>query len=289
LSGKTVRMEWSNFEWESNKEALYVPVRLEFDKATYWLQLDTGCEETLIYEVPLKQLTGQMEFRDKYFTLSGEIGNYRFARVRFRIKRNYGSQVASSGNHSEIGTLGLDFFKGKILAVDYPRERFCIGDSQTELPEELVKKSGFTRVRIRHGKLFLEELRFSDRPLNGIFLDTGSSMFTLVLLLKQRWQKLTGKKGDEKDNHYLEVPAWGKKVTLVGARAKGILSLGDLEIEDPMVYFDPRIPASGVKSILVRIGIRIFRVNGIMGNAPFYDRHAIIIDLQQNRFGLSES
>jgi hypothetical protein len=279
-------MEWANFAWESQKEAMYVPVKLEFDKTTYWLQLDTGCEEMLIYDVPLRQLTRQTEFQGKHFILSGKIGNYEFRNERFRIKKNYGNEIQSSEKYGEIGTLGLIFFMHRILVIDYPNERFCICNSLTELPKELVKKTRFTKVRIRHGKLFLEELRFNDKPLKGIFLDTGSSKFTLILLLRQRWEKLTGKKGNESDCQYLEVPAWGKKVTLSGARAKGTLNLGDLEIEDPVTYFDPNIPASGVKSLLMRIGIRIFRVNGIMGNAPFYDKYTVILDLQQNKFGL---
>jgi hypothetical protein len=289
-------MEWSNFAWEAHfareaqKEALYVPVKLDFDPSTYWLQLDTGCNKSVIYDAPLRQLTGQTAFKDEYFVLNGKIGNYEFKNERFRIIKDYDNGSSPSEKRNEIGVLGLSFFARRILTIDYPNERFCVCDSLAELPEELVKKTRFAGVRIRHGKLFLEELRFRDKPLTGIFFDTGASQFTLVLLQEHRWQKLTGKKGNEKDNHYLEVPAWGgEKVTLVGARAKGILKLGDLEIEDPMIYFDSHIPASGVKSLLVRVGIRIFGVNGIMGNAPFCDEYTVILDLQQNRFGFSKS
>jgi hypothetical protein len=282
-------MEWSNFEWGVQKEALYLPVNLEFDKVAHWLQLDTGCEENLIYDAPLRQLTGQTEFPDKYIVFSGEIGNYKFVNVRFRVKKNYGGQLFSSGKSIEIGTLGLGFFKDKILIVDYPHGRFCICNSLADLPDELVKKTRFTKVRIRHGKLFLEELRFNGKPLRGIFLDTGSSQFTLVLLLRQQWEKLTGKKGNESDNQYLEVPAWGEKVKLVGSKAQGILNLRDLEIKDPVIYLDSHVPASGIKSLLIRTGIRIFRVNGIMGNALFYDEYTIIFDLQQNKFGFLKS
>jgi hypothetical protein len=278
-------MKWSNLAWASQKEAMYVPVKLEFDKTTYWLQLDTGCEETLIYEVPLRQLIRQTEFRDKYFILSGEIGDYEFRNERFRLKKNYGNEILSSEKYNEIGTLGLDFFMHRILVIDYPNERFCVCNSLTELPEELVEKTKFTRVRIKFGKLFLEELKFGNKPLRGIFLDTGSSRFTLVLLQESRWRKLTGKKANEQGNHCLEVPAWGTKVSLTGAKAKGILKLGDLEIEDPMIYFDPHVPVSGIKRLLMRIGMRIFNVNGIMGNAPFYNEYTVILDLQQNRFG----
>jgi len=153
-----------------------------------------------------------------------------------------------------------------------------------------LKKTIFTGVRIRHRKLFLEELRFGNQPLTGIFFDTGASTFTLVLLRERLWQKLTGKKGNEKDNHYLEVPAWGeKKVTLVGAKAEGILKLADLEIENPAIYYDSHIPASRIMSLLVRMGIRIFGVNGIIGNAPFYDEYTVILDLLQSRFGFLKS
>jgi hypothetical protein len=283
-------MEWSNFAWGSQKEAMYVPVKLDFNAITYWLQLDTGCNKSAIYDVPLRQLTGQTAFRDKYFVLNGNIGNYKFKKERFWIKKNYGKETSPSEKCNEIGVLGLGFLIRRILTIDYPNERFCVCDSLTELPEGLVKKTTFIGVRIRHGKLFVEGLTFRDKPLTGIFLDTGSSKFTLVLLQEQRWKKLTGKNGDEKDNDYLGVPAWGgQKVTLVGAKAKGTLRLGDLEIEDPMIYFDSHIPASGVKSLLVRVGIRIFGVNGIMGNAPFYDKYTVILDLRQNRFGFLRS
>jgi hypothetical protein len=236
--------------------------------------------------VPLRQISRKAEFKDKYLVLNGSIGNYEFHNERFWVSGNFGEEISHSGKRNEIGILGLGFFKDKILTVDYPHGRFCICDSLMDLPDEFVKKTRFTRVRIRHGKLFLEELRFNGKPLRGIFLDTGSSQFTLVLLLRRLWQKLTGKKGDESDNQYLEVPAWrDKKVTLVGAKAKGVLELANLEVEDPMTYLDSHIPASGVMSLLVRVGIRIFGVNGIMGNAPFYDKYTVILDLQQNRFG----
>lgn len=282
-------MNWSNFAWTAEKEAMYVPVKLEFDASTYWLQLDTGCEETLIYDFPLRQLTGQTEFKGKYFVLNGKIGNYEFRNERFRIKRNYGKEILPSAKFNEIGTLGLDFFMQRILIIDYPNDRFCVCDSLTELPEELLKKAEFTRVRIKFGKLFLEELEFDNKPLKGIFLDTGSSRFTLVFLLKSRWQKFTGKKCTQQGDYYLELPAWGKKVSLIGAKAKGILRLRDLEIENPMVYFDPHLPISGIKRFLMRIGMSIFKVNGIMGNEPFYNEYTVILDLQQNRLGFLKS
>jgi hypothetical protein len=98
------------------------------------------------------------------------------------------------------------------------------------------------------------------------------------------WQKNT-----EQGNHYLELPAWGKKVSLIGAKAKGILRLRDLEIENPMVYFDSHLPVSGIKRFLMRIGMSIFKVNEIMGNEPFYNEYTVILDLQQNRLGFLKS
>jgi hypothetical protein len=281
-------MQWSNFAWTAEKEAMYVPVKLQFDASTYWLQLDTGCRENLIYNVPLRQLTGQTEFKDRYFILNGRIGDYEFRNERFWIKRNYGNEISPSAKFNEIGTLGLDFLMQRILTIDYPNDRFRVCDSLNELPEELLKKARFTKVRIKLGKLFLEELEFDNKPLRGIFLDTGSSRFTLVFLLKSRWEKFTGKK-DTQGDCYLELPAWGKKVSLVGAKAKGSLRLRDLEIENPMIYFDPHLPVIGLKRFLMRIGMLIFKVNGIMGNEPFYNEYTVILDLQQNRFGFLKS
>lgn len=287
-------MKWANFAWtdEKEKEALYVPVKLEFDASTYWLQLDTGCNKSLIFDVPLRQLTGKTKFKDKYFVLNGNIGNYEFRNERFWVYRNFGAEISRSEKRNEIGVLGLDFLIRRILTIDYPNERFCVCDSPTELPEQLLKKAEFTRVRIRFEKLRipiveLEELEFDNKRLRGIFLDTGSSKFTLVFLLKNRWEKFTGKKVTEQGNCHLEVPAWrGKKVSLVGAKAKGILRLRDLEIENPMIYL---FPLSGIKHFLMRMGMSIFRVNGLMGNEPFYNEYTVILDLQQNRFGFLKS
>jgi hypothetical protein len=288
---KAIRMKWSSFAWEGEKEALYVPVKLDFDASTYWLQLDTGSNKSVIYDVPLRQLTGQTEFKDKYFVLNGSIGNYEFRDERFWIKRNYGKETSPSEKRNEIGVLGLSFLIRRILTIDYPNERFCVCDSLTELPEQLLKKAEFTRVRIRFGALFLEELEFDSKPLRGIILDTGSSRFTLVFALESRWEKFTGKKGTQQGNYCLEVPgAWGEKVSLVGAKAKGILRLRDLEIENPMVYFTPHLPnVSGVKRFLARIIISIFKVNALMGNEPFYNEYTVILDLQKNRFGFLKS
>jgi hypothetical protein len=284
-----MEMKWSDFAWTPRKEVMYVPVKLEFDASTHWLQLDTGCNKTLIHEVPLRQLTGQTEFKDKYLALNGKIGDYEFRNEKFWIKTNYGEKTSPSAEVNEIGTLGLDFLMHRILTIDYPNARFCICDSLTELPEQMLREARFTRIRIKFGKIFLEELEFDNKPLRGIFLDTGSSMFTLVFLLKSHWQKFTGKKGTEQDNRYLKVPAWDQKVTLVGAQAKGILKLRELEIENPTIYFDPHVPASGIKRLLIRMGIRMFKVNGIMGNEPFHNEYTVILNLQQNRLGFLKS
>jgi hypothetical protein len=291
---KAINMEWSNFAWqgEKEKEALYVPVKFEFDASTHWLQLDTGCNRSIIYDVPLRQLTGRSEFKDKYFVLNGKMGNYEFKNERFRIKRNYGKVASASEKSEEIGVLGLNFLMRRILTIDYPNERFCICDSLTELPEELLKKAEFTRVRIRFGAVFLEELEFNDKPLKGIIFDTGASKFTLVFALESRWEKYAGKKGTQQGNCCLEVPgAWGEKVSLVGAKAKGVLRLRSLQTENPMIYFTPHIPnVKGIRRLLVRTIISVFRLaNGLMGNEPFYNEYTVILDLQQNRFGFLKS
>jgi len=288
---EAIEMEWSNFAWVGEKEELWVPVKFEFDASTHWLQLDTGWNRSIIYDVPLRQLTGRSEFKDKYFVLNGKIGNYEFRNERFRIKRNYGKITSASEKPEEIGVLGFNFLGRRILAIDYPNERFCVCDSLTELPEELLKKAEFTKVRIRFGALFLEELEFNDKPLRGIIFDTGASKFTLVFALKGRWEKYAGKKGTQQGNCCLEVPgAYGESVSLVGAKTKGVLRLRSLQIENPMICFTPRIPnVKGIRRLLIRTIISIFRVNGLMGNEPFYNEYTIILDLQQNRFGFLKS
>lgn len=69
----------------------------------------------------------------------------------------------------------------------------------------------------------------------------------------------------------ITVSSWGDEVGLVGAPAKGALTIGTLRIANPVAYFT----STG-----------LVETDGILGNALFYDRYAIVIDLQRNRFGV---
>ncbi|MCX5752305.1 MAG: retropepsin-like aspartic protease, partial [Candidatus Krumholzibacteria bacterium] len=158
---------------------------------------------------------------------------------------------------------------GKVLVVDYPNKRFCLVDSLDGALEDLVSRASFVDLQRRNDKLFVP-VRIGGMYSENFFLDTGASMLPITTT-KALWQRLTGLRGNEKSTIRITVPSWGKEVSLVGAPVKGTLTIGTLQVSNPVAYF----ASTG-----------LVETDGLLGNALFYDEYTIIIDLRENRFGI---
>ncbi len=280
-------IQWSTFQWSghsiSNKAfdraAVLVPVKLKQASRTFWMQFDTGSDASMVYEIPFRQLNfpaQAIEVRDNFVTMGGLLGDFPFDSVRFWIRRDFGDSLNEKERYPVIGTIGQDMIVGKILILDFPKNKFCLVDSLGQIPTALLSRAHFVPLNRRNNKLFVS-LQIADTISEHFFFDTGASMFPIVTT-KEMWRKVTGLQGDEVDNIRIKVPSWGEEAILVGAPIKGSLKFGNLQVWNALAYFD----STGV----IDFSIWPFKTDGAIGNALFYDEYTIVLDLIENRFGI---
>jgi hypothetical protein len=109
---------------------LLVPVSIDGVAGTHYLQLDTGAGWPRWYEVPLRQLVPAVFGADRDTTpdelvLRGRIGDLPMIVDTFAVEKGFGDslpQLQSNDAPRVIGTLGLRFFRHRLLVLDFPEE-----------------------------------------------------------------------------------------------------------------------------------------------------------------------
>jgi hypothetical protein len=260
--------EWRGAEGVSDKAVMIVPV--ELDGQEYWFQLDTGSDVTMLYGTGEAERRGWRESKQWFVGVPGvSVGGVHFDSVDVFIKEEM------AGGGKTAGTLGLDLLQGKVVVLDFPRQRFCVVQ-HGDMPSEILERTAFVPAEVRDNKLFVL-IRAGGEELKDIFFDTGASSFPLVVDL-DLWQRLTGKKGYDDATSIVNISSWGKTVPMVGAEMQGALELGKVRMDRAMVYYwgdQPRFFDQWP-----------FPAAGLMGNALFIDE-VVVIDLgQPTRFGI---
>lgn len=283
-------IEWSQFEWRGSsigsktfdRAAILIPVKLKDNPKTFWMQLDTGIDVTVVYQTPFNQLnypTKYIQGQDDFIALSGSLGNCPFDSFPVFMYKDFGDSLNDKQEYPLIGSIGQDILGGKILVIDFPKKRFCLTDSVNGALKSLLSRASFVDLNKRNNKLFVH-MQVADISSDDFFYDTGASLFP-ISTSKTMWQKLTGLQGNEKRNIRMSVPSWGKEAVLIGAPAKGALKFGAIQVNNPVVYFD----STG----LIDFSQWPFKTDGLLGNALFYDEYTVILDLIHNRFGILRS
>ncbi|CAN5812781.1 hypothetical protein BH23GEM5_BH23GEM5_27770 [soil metagenome] len=286
-------LEWSAFHWVSatiagkhfDKAAILVPLTADTLGGTYWLQLDTGADSDVwLYTAPLDQLLrrkGPARDTTRAFVIpSGSIGSYPLRNHAVNIRRVAGDSVRSDEPRPKIGTLGLNFFRNRVLLLDFPAQRFSILDSAGILPTWIEQRASWANVDYRNEKMFLP-LTLDGQTYRDFFYDSGASLFP-ISTSKEIWQAATGRTGTESDNMVWTVRSFGQNVTLVGAPAQGRASVASAMMDRPLVFY----MAEGPEQLDMRTWG--FPVSGLIGNVLFADRYLVVIDLPRRRFGLVE-
>jgi len=276
---------WQPFEWRDyvlgetyyDKAAIFVPIQLEQSDREFWLQLDTAATsvfyETTIDSLDLYCKTFSKNAKNDAIIFDGKIAGYDTKNAIFATMKNYGQTVTAEDEDVRIGTLGMDFFKDRILVLDFPNNRLAIANSSSQLPAEIVEEVTFSKSEmVRH--LFVVNTMVGETPLK-IAYDTGSSIFPLHVN-QDLWQQFTGREGKETDNIFIEAPAWGNYITLVGAPSKEEMIISDFDLGKPMIFYSEKTPDPYKGSGL----------DGLMGNAPFFEDYIVILDGIEHRFGL---
>lgn len=290
-SGPAQKIEWNEFVWAEstigdeyyNKAAILVPFRFNGIEEEYYLQLDTGASSVLygnsFYDIePNYRVKKVKDKRPSIVSIDGTLSNYEFAYRDFGLLQDYGATLEELkvAEYKLIGSLGLDFFKNRILIIDFSEEKFAIFNNQNDVPRNIKKNSGFLDMKYKNDKIYLMS-KIAGKDLSLIY-DTGSSIFDIIAT-KEIWTSLTNVKS-VKDIKLLEIPSWGAIVQLKGARSESDWEIGDVTIEKPLIFYEP----SGLENF----NFKSIQADGLLGNAIFYDNHIITIDLINKKFGIME-
>lgn len=205
--------------------------------------------------------------------MSVKIGNYQIENFLCNIKNDFGSVIDNSSNQNQIGSLGLDFFKDKILLLDFPNKRFAIATSDIQLPESITEKVTYHKAELVNNFLVFD-LKI-DTQTYKFGYDTGASGFPLVVNY-DLWKKLTGKVGNEPDITLINAPSWGKTLTLIGSSTKEDVFLSEKSLGSLEMFYIKEEPNF----------FKTARIDGLISNASFYEDSLILIDLINMRFGV---
>jgi len=262
---------YATFEWVgekglSERAAIRVPVVVDGVEGSF--QLDTGLDVTLLYG-GMAAKRGWEEYGGMYHVPSLSLGGMDLGPVWLHVREDRGDD-----KHVD-GSIGMDLFNGRIVIIDYPGRRFALLD-RGQVPLWVWERTGWNGVELRDAKLFLS-VKLAGEQIDGLFFDTGSSAFDIVLDF-DTWKELTDLSGPDEAPIHMTVNSWGNPVTAVGAPARGPLVVGMTRIDSPRLFYleeKPRLFADWP-----------FPAKGLIGNTPFWD-HVVIIDLGlRPRFGL---
>lgn len=287
-------LSWAPFYWDGDKKAaLLVPLKFDKLPTTYLMQLDTGTPKTVFYQVPMRQLEsslGVVEGSNAPLTLPLSIAGYHYADFvkaddGLHTWLNFGDPIDPKVEHPQLGTVGVDVFVHHIVVLDFPHRRIAMLDEDQALPADLASQAVFLPVQFdkAHGwHIFIPvKIDGKDYP-DDFFYDTGSSAIQLETV-KQTWQQLTGLTGDEKGLDTFISLDWGQEETFAKAPIQGELSIGPVKVDKPlaqtMLHGRPEGDLSSAH----------FHVLGLIGNAPFYDKYLLIIDVPHKRLGILQS
>ena len=148
-------------------------------------------------------------------------------------------------------------------------------NATTDLQTSIVRRTpglyldGRTGCRNTVLNFFLQ-LKVNGMQVNNLFFDSGASQFPAILD-EARWEAATGRNEAEATQR-VQVPSWGKTVTMLGAPITGAVEVDSVRYEKPLVFFQKE------KDSPSNFSNWPFPVGGSIGNALFFDE-VIAIDL----------
>ncbi len=295
-------MNWTSFKWGRDtvvfngkkalikRSAIFLPVTFLGDARRYYLQLDlSSTANILFYELPMsvdtsrinsKPLTSNSEIKlyNINCPIQGKLGISDFKSdssscVLMRFKNPPSSGYYLPWGKTIIGLIGLAFFKNRELMIDFPRQQFTLASKETILPLTYRDSSLYVHLKIANNRLSVSAT-LGDTNFSNFFYESGNSVYDVVVS-KAIWMKLTGRKGDEKDNIRLSIDSWGNKTEAIGAPIRESLKIGRWQFAAPVLYFLPEYPNLRTA----------YSCDGFFGNSVFFGK-TIIIDIPRGRLGI---
>jgi hypothetical protein len=242
---------WGKAPGFSERGAIIVPISL--GGAAYKYQLDTGTETTIVYGGEAARQFGWKPGQRMAHVPGIGVGGITLPAADVQVATNF-------QNGGTAGTIGLDVLIGHVVILDFPARRIYVLQ-RADLPAAVRERTAWTPAEIRRGK-FLVHARLNGADCNGLFLDTGSSAFPLIVDAGH-WKTLTRPTYGEPPAKEVSVNSWGKQVKLVGQPALGAIEIASLRVDHPLIFHAPG-DSGGSRQ-------RPQAVTGLIGNALFWD------------------
>lgn len=286
-------ISWSEFIWSNQvingkqyeKTAMLIPCKIEGIENSLTFQFDTGSNLTMLYGNSLSSFYFQNQNLEShisgfdfpvnlYFSkkkpffknLKISFGDYSFTNKSAFIKENYGSNYKTKsikeGDTIHIGTIGADLFQGKVLIIDYPKQKFAICD---EMPEQFKNK--LTDIELDTFGRPILPLQINSEQYRILF-DNGSSLFPIITTSKNI---NTFSKNPVIDS--IEVSSWGKKHMVDSRMITDTFNLAGKKFCNVKVYEN-------------HSGLGIDKeTDGMTGNALFWN-NTIAIDFKNKKIAI---
>ena len=281
LGGKTVE-----------HAGLVVEVQLNGVKNPVLMQLDTGCDADLVYDIPFDQLGLDLtRVGQNQVSLGGTVAGRPFERERFYVRKTAGASFLSlfllslaeriaiwRGKPILLGTIGAVFLEQRVLLLDFVAHRVAILGEGEELPGTIAARTEFTPIEYRDNKIFVA-VAINGVKYRDLAFDTGSSPVAVVTT-ERHWLEWTGRQPDDPDNSVMVAWSWDRYGKWLGAPMKGALCVSTACLASPLAFFESTgLPTSDFDRYP-------FRISGLIGNALFDERSTVIVDIPHRRFGL---
>ena len=291
-SGKTDSsgIAWAKFYWSNNsigkkeykKAFMHIPVKVEGLPYNFSFQWDLGAT-TVIYEQNAKSVFQYYpEFKHQVTRLKSILQFWNSVKIFKNLTLNFGDITAIASyceykiNYGEklnlerstdssifqLGSIGADLFRNKILIIDYPNERFAVCDSMPDF-----YKVSFSDIELDQSGRVLLPLHFRNKNYKILF-DNGSSMFPLLVTDDRINEFSTAPATDT-----LDINSWGIIHKVISRPIKDSFQLGGQTFSNIMIYTEFRKEA------------RTGHYDAIAGNVLFWNK-TIVIDFKNRKFGV---
>jgi hypothetical protein len=275
-------ISYNTFVWTSSeiggtvcpKAAILVPIKISGVSGKFYAQLDTGADATIFYGNILRKFGIDVD------SANGDMPSFRWYKDSgpqekpLFLNWNMDSDINPQSKNPDdrnVGTIGLDKIVGKILVLDFPRNRYAVLDDTADLADLGKEPIDYVPAAISYNKFYVS-VEMGDDTIQAVRYDCGSSPANLILPLDW-WQWATGLNGDEPQVVKDSITAWGKYIEVWIAPAQYDMVIGGFRMKTPKVEFvdwpDPSLVATR-----------------LLGNAPFADSCMVIVDCIRSKFGI---
>jgi hypothetical protein len=279
---------WVPFRWAageySDREALYIPVRIDTITNKFYLQFDLGILRTKITSLTrgfpyLRQFTTD----GKYNQLPVYLGNNErhlfneHSPIDYQLTKPDDFIAKDTSALVKIGDAGYDYIKGRIFICDFRHARYALTDTLTQAVDRQVSWINSPNVQANQWPIHIPvKINQQERTF---FYDNGSSQFTLFLT-RRFWNKVTDN-GSNGPVDSLKLSSWGTYYWYIRAKpVQTITSMFGEDMSHKKVFYGTQL-----NETIHALWNHVEGIDGLMGNEYFRDK-VLVIDTKANRIGI---